>query len=149
MDVRIAYCGLYCGACKIFIATAENALDDIVKQSKIPLEYLSCDGCRSGKINLCCMNCGIRRCCIMKKIYSCNECEEFPCSVLIAFDTDEYPHHHGVIESLKRLSELGAVQWLEMQHKRWNCKSCHTPFHWYEKNCEKCGSEVPGYKRIS
>lgn len=149
MDLKIAYCGLYCGACKIFMATSDNDLNDIAIQTKIPEEYLACNGCRSDKINLCCMNCGIRRCCVSKKVNSCNECEEFPCSVLTAFNNDEYPHHNDAIESLKLLSEMGPDEWLKMKNRRWSCENCHTPFHWYEKNCENCGMEVTGYREIN
>jgi hypothetical protein len=149
MDNRVAYCGIYCGACKIFIDTLHNDLDDLVKQTRIPEDYLGCEGCRSGRINLCCMNCGISRCCIKKKISTCNECEEFPCSVLIAFDSDQYPHHHGVIESLRKLSEVGPDEWLKMQNQRWSCKNCNTPFHWYQSTCEHCNSEVPGFNRLT
>ncbi len=149
MDIRIAYCGLYCGACKIFIDTARNDLNNLVNQTKIPVEYLRCEGCRTGKVNLCCLNCGMSRCCIKKNINSCNECEEFPCSVLNAFSTDQYPHHAGVMESLKKLSEFGPDEWLKMQNQRWSCKNCNTPFHWYEKKCETCGMEVPGFKEVT
>jgi hypothetical protein len=145
MDTRIAYCGLYCGACKIFMATAKNELEGIADITKIPVDYLECRGCRTEKINLCCMNCGIRRCCIRKEISSCSECGEFPCSVLIAFEADEHPHHHGVIGSLRELSDKGTEEWLKQQNHRWSCESCHTPFHWYEKNCTTCGREVSGY----
>jgi hypothetical protein len=149
MDARIAYCGIYCGACKIFMDTAEDRLDSLASQTGIPEKYLGCTGCRTGKINLCCMNCGIRRCCIRKGIDSCIECEEFPCSVLTAFSTDEYPHHQGVIESLKILSEAGGEGWLKIQEQQWSCKTCNTSFHWYEKKCPVCGSDVPGFTEIN
>lgn len=149
MDNRIAFCGIYCGACKIFIDTARNDLDNLVKETKIPEEYLRCEGCRSGKVNLCCLNCGMARCCNSKKYNTCSDCEEFPCSVLIAFSTDQYPHHTGVVESLEKFSEIGPDEWLKMQNQRWSCKNCNTPFHWYQKNCETCGSRVSGFKEIS
>jgi len=146
MDNKIAYCGLYCGACKIFIDTSRNNLDDLVKETRIPEDYLRCEGCRSGKINLCCMNCGISRCCSKKNIDTCVECEEFPCPVLVAFDTDQYPHHNGVIESLKKLAEVGPDNWLKFQNEKWSCKNCGTPFHWYQSTCESCNALVSGYK---
>ena len=146
MSNKIAYCGIYCGACKIFISSKNNEIKELAEQTKIPVEYLECHGCRSKKNNLCCMNCGIKRCCMQKEIEACNQCEEFPCSVLKAFDNDEYPHHSGVIDSLKELSANGQDTWLKKQNKRWSCTNCQTIYHWYETECENCGKEVNGFK---
>ena len=52
---RIAYCGLYCGACKRFV------------QEK-------CGGC---KTNERASWCKVRSCCIEKHLTSCAGCEEF------------------------------------------------------------------------
>jgi len=146
MIPELAYCGIYCGACGIFIATREGTLDKLVEQTKIPGQYQGCTGCRSDRNNLCCMNCSIKRCCLYKGIRSCSECDEFPCSVLEAFDRDEYPHHSGVIESLQLLSGSGPEKWLDQQRKRWSCPHCQTAFHWYQDRCDSCGKEVRAYK---
>jgi len=58
--------------------TDDGNLDEIVKQTKIPVEYQGCTGCRTDRNNLCCMNCGIKRCCRHKNLNSCDECDEFP-----------------------------------------------------------------------
>jgi hypothetical protein len=60
----------------------------------------------------------------------------------VAFDKDEHPHHSGVIETLKELSETGEERWLEQQHQRWTCEHCNTEFHWYQDKCKSCGREV-------
>ena len=146
MDPKIAYCGIYCGACGIYLATEAGTLDKIAEQTKIPIEYQACSGCRSEKNNLCCMNCSIKRCCLHKNIESCAECDEFPCSVLEAFDMDDYPHHSGVIESLKVISESGPEELLDLQQRRWSCTECNTSFHWYQDTCKSCGKKVQGYK---
>ena len=145
MDTKIAYCGIYCGACGIYLATGNNELEGLSKELNIPVNYLACEGCRSDRNNLCCMNCGIKRCCLYKNIQACNECGEFPCAVLVAFDEDEHPHHSGVIHSLSALSEHGEDKWLEQQHKRWSCEGCGTVFHWYQDKCKSCGMEVIGF----
>lgn len=146
MDAKVAYCGIYCGACGIYLATEAGKLEEISQQTKIPIEYQGCTGCRTEKNNLCCMNCSIKRCCMYKDLESCNECGEFPCSVLEAFDRDEYPHHSGVIESFQVLSESGEKKLLDLQRRRWSCPECNTPFHWYQETCESCGMRVQGYK---
>ncbi len=146
MEPEIAYCGLYCGACGIYMATQAGTLDEIVQQTKIPVEYQACSGCRTERNNLCCMNCGIKRCCRHKNLNSCAECNEFPCSVLEAFDMDKHPHHTGVIESLQVLSESGPEKWLDLQGQKWSCSQCSTRFHWYQDTCKSCGKQVQGYK---
>jgi len=146
MHPTIAYCGIYCGACGIYMATESGSLDELAKQTKIPVEYQGCTGCRTDRNNLCCMNCGIKRCCRYKNLNSCNECDEFPCSVLEAFDKDKHPHHSGVIASLQVLSESGQELWLDLQRHRWSCSHCNTPFHWYQETCKSCVKEVQGYK---
>ena len=145
-DNRIAYCGLYCGACGIYLATATDRLEEVAEQTGIPVEYQGCTGCRTDRNNLCCMNCGIKRCCLYKGLGSCAECDEFPCSVLEAFDKDRHPHHTGVIGSLQLLAGSGQEQWLNIHQQRWCCPQCATPFHWYQEHCESCGKEVKGYK---
>jgi hypothetical protein len=146
MDAKIAYCGIYCGACGIYLATQAGKLGPIAEQSGIPVEYQGCDGCRTEKNNLCCANCSIKRCCQHKNIDSCSECDEFPCSVLEAFDKDEWPHHSGIIDSLKVISESGEAKLLELQKRRWSCPECKTSFHWYQDTCESCGKKVKGFK---
>lgn len=145
-DAAVAYCGLYCGACGIFKDTREGRLEGLEKEYNIPAGYLGCTGCRTDRNNLCCANCSIKRCCEYQNISSCSECKEFPCTVLKAFDRDQYPHHSGAIASLQKLRAYGPEKWLEMQHKRWSCPGCHTPFRWYQETCERCGEKVPGFE---
>ncbi|MBF0408410.1 MAG: DUF3795 domain-containing protein [Candidatus Riflebacteria bacterium] len=52
----VAFCGLYCGACKSFLNE-------------------KCDGCRKNEKATWCK---IRICCMNKKISSCAECLEYP-----------------------------------------------------------------------
>ena len=146
MNLRIAYCGLYCGACKIFMATSENDLDDIATQTKIPVEYLACNGCRSDKINLCCMNCGIRRCCVSKKINSCNECEEFPCKIVTKKlqtthqGEKKFAYRYEIEKNLRLLQELGMEKGLEKLNERWRC-DCGGRIQFYAYTCAKCGKD--------
>lgn len=149
MDNKIAYCGLYCGACSNYLATINNNLENLSNQTKIPKELLACEGCRSNIVNLYCKICKIKKCCSRKGIISCNQCDEFPCSVLKAFDDDKVPHHTGVIESLITLSKVGEDNWLIIQNQRWSCTNCQTPFHWYDKKCKNCGNNVSGLERNS
>lgn len=141
---KIAYCGLFCGACKTYLCTINNKLKELSEETKIPTELLYCEGCRSDNTSLYCRNCAMKKCCIKKGIFSCNECKEFPCSVLNAFESDKHPHHKGVIRSLLELNEIGKDKWIEHQKDRWNCNYCNEPYSWYENRCKKCGNNIDG-----
>ena len=101
----LAYCGLQCDSCPIFLATIEpdkvkqqNMRKSIVKDClenynmNISLEDVSnCDGCTSdsGRIFSECSKCKIRKCVQTKNLESCAYCEEFACSKLDElFDMD-------------------------------------------------------------
>jgi hypothetical protein len=147
MNNKIAYCGLYCGACSYYLATINNKLPDLSDQLKIPKELLACEGCRSQIVNLYCRICKIKKCCLRKGILLCNQCDEFPCSVLKAFDFDNVSHHTGVIESLIKLSKTGEDNWLINQNEKWSCTNCHIPFYWYDKTCKNCGNTLSGLEK--
>jgi hypothetical protein len=91
----MAYCGLVCGECPIFLATREP---DEVKRRQMrieiarkcnehygvrygPEDITDCDGCKtkSGLLFRGCRNCEIRPCAQERKLESCGECGEYPC----------------------------------------------------------------------
>ncbi len=89
----------------------------------------------------------MKKCCNSKGIFSCAECDEFPCSVLKAFENDRHPHHKSVIDSLMALKEKGKELWLEQQNKRWICNKCETFYSWYDTKCKNCSEPVNGYDK--
>ncbi len=95
----IAYCGLNCKGCKIYLASGEA---DPVKKEKMIYEiidmcnthygveykfedFTNCDGCRTtgGSLFSECANCKIRRCVIKKGLENCSYCEEYVCDNLL------------------------------------------------------------------
>jgi hypothetical protein len=94
----IAYCGLSCDNCPLYLATVEK--DEFIKItmrqsiaeecSKYyglnlqPDEINDCDGCRSEseRIFSGCLNCEIRKCAILKNIESCAFCKDYACERL-------------------------------------------------------------------
>jgi len=143
MDAKIAYCGIYCGACGIFLATESNELEELSKELKIPVTYLACKGCRSDTNNLCCMNCGIKRCCGHKNINSCNECNEFPCANLKKLDQRHLRDDNvSLIENLVRIRKIGAEQWLKEQEDKWRCPGCGGNICVMDKECYDCGCKI-------
>ena len=95
----IAYCGLLCQECPIYLATREidkskkeKMIYDIIHQCKeiYGIEYkfsdiTDCDGCKSGNGRLFkgCVDCKIRKCAIKRGLKNCAYCEEYACDSLM------------------------------------------------------------------
>ena len=94
----IAYCGLTCHTCAIYLATREKddekrakmrveIADQIIKlygQECKPEDVTDCDGCRteSGRLHSGCKKCLIRECAGKKGIENCAHCSEYACEKL-------------------------------------------------------------------
>ncbi|MEJ2355106.1 MAG: DUF3795 domain-containing protein [candidate division WOR-3 bacterium] len=105
MDEMIAYCGLNCLSCPIYLATREENKEEQTEKRKeilrlikkhygldLKLEDITdCDGCiiETGRLFSGCKNCSIRKCAIEKKIVSCAYCEEYVCGKLEEFFSKE------------------------------------------------------------
>ena len=94
----IAYCGLKCDSCPIFLATLEP--DQFLQQSKrksiaetinslyglnYQLEDITdCDGCitNTGRIFTGCINCKVKTCARSKYLENCAYCTKYPCKIL-------------------------------------------------------------------
>jgi len=77
----------------------------------------------------------------------CAFCAEFPCQLIIDFNNSEAPHHHDVLENLRRARAIGKAAWLLEQQAFWRCPSCGGRIHWYQGKCGICGAEwEPVYK---
>jgi hypothetical protein len=101
----IAYCGLKCDSCPIFLATLEpdeslrKAMrETITEQCNIQYvmnlqsgDITDCDGCRAdtGKLFSRCKNCEIRKCASLKNIENCTYCADYICDRLKAFFQNE------------------------------------------------------------
>jgi hypothetical protein len=98
MNEIIAYCGLSCHSCAIYLATREQDPKkkremrvDIAKQIKEhygqeckPEDVTDCDGCKTetGRLNSGSKNCHIRKCARQKGLENCAHCNEYPCEEL-------------------------------------------------------------------
>jgi hypothetical protein len=94
----VAYCGLRCDTCPIYLATREQDITrqhamrkDIARQCKeiygttlLPEEINDCDGCKAGTGRLFsgCMNCEIRQCAENRKLQNCAFCTYYACEIL-------------------------------------------------------------------
>jgi hypothetical protein len=101
MGEAIAYCGLICRTCPIYLATREENEVERVRmrveiaqlcREKYGMEYepediTDCDGCRTdaGKLFPACKTCPIRKCAREKGLENCSYCSEYVCDRLEAF----------------------------------------------------------------
>jgi Protein of unknown function (DUF3795) len=101
MAERIAYCGLTCQTCPIYLATRqENGEEQARMRAEIiqlckdhyGIDYkvediTDCDGCNTGGERLvsACKSCSIRKCAREKELENCACCTEYPCGNLEAF----------------------------------------------------------------
>jgi hypothetical protein len=97
MNDNIAYCGLDCEGCKIYLAARETdkqvkkkIIEEIIDLCKtnysVDFEFediTDCDGCRSnGRVFKSCLNCEVRSCAIEKGFDNCAFCDEYVCDKL-------------------------------------------------------------------
>lgn len=104
MEKMLAYCGLYCHTCPIYLTSRETdrskkelMIYDIISMCKkrYGIEYrfneIMCDGCTSenGRLFTACKDCKIRQCAIDRNIKNCAYCNDYACDVLMeVFATD-------------------------------------------------------------
>lgn len=104
-DEIIAYCGLNCSTCRIYLATREKdpekqkemreGIARYIKEHFDPntrLEDITdCDGCtvKDGRLYSGCQKCEVRKCAIQKGVKNCAYCKEYACDKLIKqFNTE-------------------------------------------------------------
>lgn len=98
MNEMIAYCGLTCNSCPIFLATREKNDEkrhemraEIARQIKKqygqeykPEDITDCDGCRTegGRLFSGSETCSVRKCASQKGIENCAHCDKYACEEL-------------------------------------------------------------------
>ena len=132
-----AYCGLYCGACMGMILTERAEGDQTTGHLEDVDNDSSCPGCDSPGM----AECEFIQCNKEHGTESCAFCPELPCSKLILF-MDEYEHHKGVLDNLKRIKEIGMENWVTEQKKYWSCHTCGSRTQWYQKVCTSCNTPL-------
>ncbi|NTW60574.1 MAG: DUF3795 domain-containing protein [Nitrospirae bacterium] len=101
MATMLAYCGLTCQTCPIYLATRQENKEEqrrtrteIARRCKelygMPYEFkdiTDCDGCRKegGRLFSGCTTCTIRNCARKKGLESCAYCPDYACKELRAF----------------------------------------------------------------
>jgi hypothetical protein len=101
----IAYCGLNCITCPIYLATREKnpekqrrdreqiviAIKKYLGEEKRVEDITDCDGCKAQGERLYsgCQTCQIRKCARQKRLENCAYCSEYPCDKLSKFFDSE------------------------------------------------------------
>lgn len=150
----VAPCGLYCGACPMYLATQENSperLESLMKQfsagkMQMKREDLLCDGCiGGGRVAAFCRRCDIRSCAESRAdVAVCSDCLDVPCAKITRFNNDGMVHHSEVIENLRQLKGMGLSKWARYEEERWRCPRCSGRISWYDRACPKCGTARSG-----
>lgn len=136
------YCGLYCGACEVLVATKNGDVEKAAKAWNMKPEELRCHGCKTGTISSFCSTCDIKKCAEDKRVDFCFQCDEYLCARLVEFKNDKYPHHSVILKNLDFIRGKGINKWLEEQEARWSCPNCGAKFSWYDQVCKKCGEKL-------
>ncbi len=116
----IAYCGLNCVTCQIYLATRETdperqrqmreqiviAIKKYLGEERRVEDITDCDGCKTpgGRLYSGCGKCGIRKCASEKGLENCAYCREYACEKLSRFFVSEGEQ----AGAKKRLDEIKA-----------------------------------------
>jgi hypothetical protein len=150
-ELLVAPCGLFCGACPMYIATQskdEKKVKALMQQfsgsnSNLNLADLQCDGCiGGGRVASFCRRCEMRDCAAKKPdVTRCPDCKEFPCSKITGFNNDGMLHHAEVLDNCRHIREAGIGEWTKSEVERWSCPQCRKPMSWYDGKCSECGAQ--------
>ena len=151
----MAPCGLYCGACGIYIATRDENEKFKAVMGRVygtKPEETECCGCMQPeppkKRYGYCQQCKIRSCVKSKDYYSCHQCDEWPCDQI-----ENFGYATGVrvakraiplwrAEVAKHGDEKGSVEWARAECERYHCPSCGEPLFRGSQNCRVCKQDV-------
>lgn len=151
----MAPCGLYCGACGVYIATRDGNEKFRAVMGKLygtAPEKTECLGCMQAdppeKLYGYCKSCGIRDCVKSRGYYSCHQCGEWPCSRIenFAFATGRQVMMRTIPLWRAKVKEMGdekgSVEWARCECERYHCPSCGKPLFRGAQRCRYCKAEV-------
>lgn len=137
----ISPCGLYCGVCAIYYATADG--DEPLKE-KLATAYgdttdkINCRGCRSDLVYWYCAVCAIKSCTKEKGYLGCYQCAEFPCDIINNFPVPEGKKH--IMRAIPLWKEIGTEAFIEAEEKLFSCAHCGIKLFRGARKCRRCGT---------
>jgi len=150
----MAPCGLYCGACGVYIAGRdknEKFRSVMANLYKTKPEETKCLGCMhpdASRIYSACTSCNIRDCVKSKGYYSCHQCEEWPCRMIRDFPLATGSRVMKRTIPIWRAKvaasgyEEGSVEWARAECQRYHCSSCGKPLFRGAQRCRACKKPV-------
>ena len=122
----IAPCGMNCGICSAYLR-----------------EKNVCNGCWGEEANKrsYCTKCAIKNCDLLENTQSmfCYDCIKYPCHRLKNLDIRyKTKYKMSMIENLNNIKNLGLDIFLQIEQKRWYCKSCGGTICVHKGYCLKC-----------
>ena len=151
----MAPCGLYCGACGVYLATRDN--NDKFKAIMGNLygtkpEETECLGCMQAepakKMYGYCSTCPIRDCVKSKGFYSCHQCSDWPCEKIenFGFETGKRVMKSTIPIWRDKVAQLGdeegSAEWARSVCERYHCPSCGKALFRGAQRCRACKSPV-------
>ncbi|HVN72690.1 MAG TPA: DUF3795 domain-containing protein [Desulfomonilia bacterium] len=151
----MAPCGLYCGACGVYIATRDNNEKFRTVMGNLygtKPEETKCLGCMQPdppeKLYGYCTMCTIRDCVRSKGFYSCHQCGDWPCSMIsgFGFETGKQVMLNTIPLWREKVAqsgdEEGSVEWARSVCERYHCPDCGSPLFRGAQKCRSCGRMV-------
>jgi hypothetical protein len=151
----MAPCGLYCGACGIYIATRDGneklktALGNLYGTRP---EDTECRGCMQAephdKLYSYCKDCRMRECIKSKGFYSCHQCEDWPCDLVENFilATGRRVMKRAIPVWREKVAEegdeKGSEAWARSECERYHCPDCGNPLFRGAQTCRVCKRSV-------
>jgi hypothetical protein len=151
----MAPCGLYCGACGVYIATRDKNEKFKAVMGNLygtKPEETECLGCMQPdppeKIYGYCSVCSIRDCVRAKGFYSCHQCKDWPCEMIekFGFATGRQVMKSTIPVWRDKVAELGdeqgSIEWARSVCERYHCPECGKPLFRGAKTCRTCKADV-------
>ncbi|HNY65212.1 MAG TPA: DUF3795 domain-containing protein [Deltaproteobacteria bacterium] len=151
----MAPCGLYCGTCGVYIATRDDNEKFRTVMGNLygtKPEETRCLGCMQPDppkmLYGYCRLCSIRDCVRGKGLYSCHQCDQWPCPKIESFGLKTgvrvmkrtIPIWREKVQELG--DEEGSVEWARSECRRYHCPSCGKPLFRGAKRCRACKADV-------
>ena len=126
-NVDVAYCGIYCGACDLYL----NGKKDGER----------CRRCTHPSME---SKCGIFNCAKEKKVANCGLCDSFESCEKLKKHHEEKLYRKVARRTCEKIKADGMAVTTETLKKRWTCKACNKPFPWNNTTgtCPRCGKAV-------
>ena len=151
----LAPCGLYCGACGVYLATRNGDAKFKAVLGRLygsAPEATECRGCMQPdppqNLYGYCRVCPIRDCVRGRSLYSCHQCTDWPCELVTSFPlaTGRRVMRRAVPLWREQVAlhgpGAGDAAWARAECARYHCPQCGEPLFRGAQRCRACQAEV-------